>query len=89
MAIEKRWLYIIAQRGSATAADVATATGTDRSFLSRSVHAKSESGLTVSLSLMWLHTSGKERTEGEWTALCEGVGLEIVKIWSAENGGGL
>lgn len=37
--------------------------------------------------LMWLHTSGKERTEREWKALCEGVGLEIVKIWSAENVG--
>lgn len=37
--------------------------------------------------LMWLHTSGKERTEQEWKSLCEAVGLEVVKIWSAENVG--
>lgn len=37
--------------------------------------------------LMWLHTSGKERTEREWNSLCNTVGLEIVKIWSADNVG--
>ena len=36
--------------------------------------------------LMWLHTSGIERTEKHWRTLCEGVGLEIVKIWSADRG---
>jgi len=35
--------------------------------------------------LMWLHMSGKERTEREWKVLCEDVGLEIVKIWSADG----
>ncbi|KAL8951243.1 MAG: hypothetical protein Q9222_002771 [Ikaeria aurantiellina] len=36
--------------------------------------------------LMWLHTSGIERTERHWTALCRSVGLEIIKIWSADRG---
>ncbi|KAL8802668.1 MAG: hypothetical protein Q9200_006508 [Gallowayella weberi] len=35
--------------------------------------------------LMMLHTSGCERTEAHWQALCKSVGLEIVKIWSAGN----
>ena len=35
--------------------------------------------------LMWLHTSGIERTEQHWKTLCESVGLEIVKIWSADR----
>lgn len=37
--------------------------------------------------LMWLHCSGKERTEQEWRMLCEAVGLEIVKIWSEDGVG--
>jgi hypothetical protein len=36
--------------------------------------------------LMWLHTSGIERTERHWLSLCKSVGLEIVKIWSADRG---
>ncbi len=36
--------------------------------------------------LMWLHTSGVERTERHWHTLCNSVGLEIVKIWSADKG---
>ncbi|KAL8822816.1 MAG: hypothetical protein Q9191_006457 [Dirinaria sp. TL-2023a] len=36
--------------------------------------------------LMWLHTSGIERTEQHWEMLCESVGLEIVKIWPADRG---
>ncbi|KAL8708439.1 MAG: hypothetical protein Q9225_007600 [Loekoesia sp. 1 TL-2023] len=36
--------------------------------------------------LMWLHTSGIERTERHWQSLCGSVGLEIVKIWSADKG---
>ena len=36
--------------------------------------------------LMWLHTSGVERTERHWHSLCKSVGLEIVKIWSADRG---
>ena len=36
--------------------------------------------------LMWLHTSGIERTERHWKRLCESVGLEIVKIWPADSG---
>ena len=36
--------------------------------------------------LMWLHTSGIERTERHWRTLCSSVGLEIVKIWSADRG---
>ena len=36
--------------------------------------------------LMWLHTSGLERTVSQWTSLCQSVGLEIVNIWSADRG---
>lgn len=36
--------------------------------------------------LMWLHTSGIERTELHWQSLCKSVGLQIVKIWSADGG---
>lgn len=36
--------------------------------------------------LMWMHTSGVERTERHWHALCNSVGLEIVNIWSADKG---
>ena len=35
--------------------------------------------------LMWMHTSGLERTERQWQSLCRSVGLEIVKIWSAAH----
>ncbi|KAL8707413.1 MAG: hypothetical protein Q9220_007558 [cf. Caloplaca sp. 1 TL-2023] len=35
--------------------------------------------------LMWLHTSGIERTLRHWTALFGSVGLEIIKIWSIEG----
>ena len=37
--------------------------------------------------LMWMHTSGLERTERQWQSLCKSVGLKIVKIWSAARGG--
>ena len=36
--------------------------------------------------LMWTHLSGIERTEGHWKTLCASVGLEIIKIWSADRG---
>ncbi|KAI4243074.1 MAG: hypothetical protein LQ352_007105 [Teloschistes flavicans] len=36
--------------------------------------------------LMLLHTSGIERTEAHWRSLCKSVGLEVVKIWSADRG---
>ncbi|UNI14259.1 hypothetical protein JDV02_000906 [Purpureocillium takamizusanense] len=36
--------------------------------------------------LMWLHTSGLERTVSQWEALFSKVGLELVKIWRAERG---
>ena len=36
--------------------------------------------------LMWLHTSGMERTVSQWEKLLDSVGLEIEKIWSAETG---
>ena len=36
--------------------------------------------------LMWMHTSGIERTELHWRSLCRSVGLNIVKIWSADKG---
>ena len=36
--------------------------------------------------LMWLHTSGLERTVSQWNALFGSVGLELVKIWAAEGG---
>ena len=45
MAVEKGWLQTIAQRGSATAAEVAKATGTDQAFLSKSVRAGSQLGV--------------------------------------------
>lgn len=45
MAVEKGWLQTIAQRGSATAAEVGKATGTDQSFLSKSVRAESQLGI--------------------------------------------
>lgn len=35
--------------------------------------------------LMWLHTSGIERTERHWKELCGSVGLEIVQVWSADR----
>ncbi|KAJ6446468.1 S-adenosyl-L-methionine-dependent methyltransferase [Purpureocillium lavendulum] len=36
--------------------------------------------------LMWLHTSGLERTVSQWKALFAKVGLELVQIWSADRG---
>ncbi|KAI4198040.1 MAG: hypothetical protein LQ350_005551 [Teloschistes chrysophthalmus] len=36
--------------------------------------------------LMLLHTSGIERTEQHWRSLCKSVGLEVVRIWSADRG---
>ncbi|KAL8776123.1 MAG: hypothetical protein Q9194_003354 [Teloschistes cf. exilis] len=36
--------------------------------------------------LMLLHTSGIERTEQHWRSLCQSVGLEVVRIWSADRG---
>ena len=36
--------------------------------------------------LMWMHTSGIERTERHWKSLCGSVGLEIIKIWSVDKG---
>lgn len=35
--------------------------------------------------LMWLHTSGIERTERHWQSLCKSVGLEILKVWSKDG----
>jgi len=37
--------------------------------------------------LMWLHTSGIQRTLPMWEALLGGVGLEVVKVWNAGGGG--
>lgn len=36
--------------------------------------------------LMWLHTSGLERTVSQWKSLFESVGLELVNIWDADKG---
>ena len=36
--------------------------------------------------LMWLHTSGLERTTSQWEKLLDSVGLQIEKIWSPETG---
>jgi hypothetical protein len=42
--------------------------------------------------LMWLHTSGLERTVSQWEALLGSVsvpgsaGLQLVKIWQSERG---
>lgn len=35
--------------------------------------------------LMWLHTSGIQRTVAMWEVLLEGAGLKIAKIWNAEG----
>ena len=36
--------------------------------------------------LMWLHTSGLERTVSQWKSLFDSVGLELVRIWTADRG---
>ena len=37
--------------------------------------------------LMWLHTSGIQRTMPMWERLLSGVGLRVVKVWTAGGGG--
>ena len=36
--------------------------------------------------LMWLHTSGLERTVSQWESLLGAAGLELVNIWHSEKG---
>ncbi|KAK4542160.1 hypothetical protein LTR36_007007 [Oleoguttula mirabilis] len=36
--------------------------------------------------LMWLHTSGLQRTASMWEQLLSGVGLRVVKIWDGQTG---
>lgn len=38
------------------------------------------------MDLTMLTIAGKERSEADWSALFESVGLELVKVWKAEVG---
>ena len=43
---------------------------------------------SLDLQMMGLH-AGRERSEGQWRALLgKVVGLEVVKVWRGEGGGG-
>ena len=68
--------------------EVARAVATDSVlFIAENVMPRdptARSRLTSHINLIMLYFGGKERTEVEFEALAETVGLEVVKVWRAE-----